>query len=167
MTFEETLAGLRNGDFTALDPQLDQIVAWFDEGRFADHPAELNEALSCACFNGRTPIVERFLDAGLSPLAGNLTGLDGFHWAANRGQLLTVKLLIDRGVNMETLSSFGGTVLGTAVWSTLNEPKPDQVAIVDALLTAGADPEGARIQELGFPTSNERLNGVLRLHGVA
>lgn len=166
LPFEDALTGLRNGDFSALDPHLPAIFGWFEEGKFGAYPEELAEALSCACFNGRTEIVRRLLDAGLDPLAGQLAGLNGFHWAANRGQFEAVALLIERGTPMEGLSMYGGTVLGTVIWSAINEPRDGQIAVIDALLTAGADPALAHLDECGSPTGNGPLVEVLRKHGL-
>ena len=56
--------------------------------------------------------------------------MNAFHWAANRGQLKTVEMLARHGVPLEIRNSYGGTVLGTAVWSAIHEPKPDHIAII-------------------------------------
>jgi hypothetical protein len=57
---------------------------------------------------------------------------------------------------------YGGTALGTAVWSAINEPRGDQIRIVDELLAAGA-----RLQEVDYPTGHEQIDAVLRRHGAA
>src|SRR6476620_12064923 len=94
-------ARLHRGDFTRLDPLFAEppgpssvLTSWIAAGRFAGDPAALNEAVACACFNGRTAWVADLLDRGADLLAGSGTGLNGFHWAANRGQLETVHLLL-------------------------------------------------------------------------
>jgi len=56
---------------------------------------------------------------------------------------------------------YGGTVLGQAVWSAINESKVDHVAIIEALLAAGA-----KIEEADYPTGNERIDELLRRHGA-
>src|SRR5207245_2166775 len=97
----------------------------------------------------------------VDPAAGANTGLNAFHWAANRGQLDTVKLLLERKASLEIKSMYGGTVLGTAVWSAINEPRADHLAIIEALIAAGAKLDGA-----GYPTGNERVDEVLRRYGA-
>jgi Ankyrin repeats (3 copies) len=161
--FRDAIQGLRNGDFTRLDPLFEdgRIGEWFNAGLFDAAPDAAAEALSCACFNGRTAVAESLLERGVDPLAGNGTGMNAFHWAVNRGQLETVGMLIRRGVPLETRNSYGGTVLGAAVWAALNEPKPDHVAIIKALAQAGAD-----LSESGYPTGNHPIDEVLRKHGA-
>ena len=98
---------------------------------------------------------------GVDPAAGTGTGLSAFHWAANRGNLDTVKLLIERKAPLEQKNMHGGTVLDCAVWSAINEPRVDHIAIIESLLAAGAN-----IEEAGYPTGNERVDEVLRRHGA-
>jgi hypothetical protein len=164
---DDALAGLRQGDCTRLTPLFgdpahpsraeSRIVDWVEAGAFAEHPDALAEALTCACWLGRTGVAAHLLDRGVDPAAGTATGLDALHWAANRGQLAAVRLLLARGASPETVSSFGGTALRTAVWSAIHEPRPDHLAIVGALLAAGARPERA-----GYPTGHARIDALLR-----
>lgn len=169
--FRETVPRLERGDFSALEPLFVEdpalgggrcrIIAWYEAGYFADEPKALNEALSCACFNGRTAVAKFLLDAGVDPAAGDGTGLNAFHWAANRGQLETVKLLIERKAPLEALNMYGGTVLGCTVWSALHEPRADHVAIIEALLAAGANVDAAE-----YPSGDKRVDEVLRRYGA-
>src|SRR5687768_9469111 len=95
--FGAVTAALHRGDFSALDPlfalpppERSPLVDWVREGKFAvDRPA-LNEALTCACFNGRTAWIPFLLEHGADLVAGARTGLNALHWAANRGQLEAV-----------------------------------------------------------------------------
>ena len=170
--FREGLRGLQNGDFDASAPlfgtgtelALDrpQIIAWCDQGLFDDQPQALDEALSCACFLGRTSVAEYLMDHGVEPTAGDGTGMNAFHWAVNRGKLETVRLLIRRKAPLEVRNMHGTTVLGTAVWSIINEPWwPDQLRIIEELLDAGA-----LVEEAGYPTEHEEVDAVLRRHGA-
>ncbi|MBI4165337.1 MAG: ankyrin repeat domain-containing protein [Acidobacteria bacterium] len=171
LLFREAVQGLLRGDFTRLEPLFDDqscpdrhkccILDWYEKGYFDQEPMALDEALTCACFLGRTSIADFLLAQGVDPSAGAGTGLNGFHWAANRGQLETIKLLIQRKMPLETKSMYGGTVLGTAVWSAINEPKPNHIAIIEALINAGA-----RLDAVGYPTENERVDEVLRRYGA-
>ncbi len=145
-TFPEVARGLIAGDFSRLERYFDpppgggrcRILEWYDAGLFAGEPAALNEAFTCACFNGKTKVAEYLLDHGVDAEAGNGTGVNAFHWAANRGQLDTVNMLIRRGANMESVNSYGGTVLGMAEWSAVHEPRDNHAAIIQALVDAGA-----------------------------
>lgn len=72
--FDDTLEGLRSGGFSRLDPLFQdknrswpQIVQWVDQGSFRGHDPELAEALTCACFNGRTEVVKYLLSRGIAP----------------------------------------------------------------------------------------------------
>jgi hypothetical protein len=73
-----------------------------------------------------------------------------------------VRLLLRRKAPLETHSMYGGTVLGTATWSAVNEPRPDHVQIIEELLNAGARPE-----EAGYPSGHEHVDAVLRRHGAS
>ena len=144
--FSEALQWLRNGDFTTLAPLLEPdaagnssaITRWMRQGCFTGEERLLAEALSAACFNGIVRTVEELVDAGVDPLAGNNTGLDAFHWAVNRGQLAVVQLLLARGVPTTSISAHDTTLLGTALWSSVHEPKPDHRRIIEVLKQAGA-----------------------------
>ena len=162
--FPDAVRGLLAGDFSRLDPLFEwpegdappPMVRWHEAGRFDAEPRALAEAFSCACFNGRTRAVEYFLSRGVDPSGGDATGLNAFHWAANRGQLEVVEILIRHKAPLETKNAHGGTVLGCAVWSGLNEPRPDHVRIIEALLKSGADARAA-----GYPTGDRRVDEVL------
>ena len=169
LVWRDALHGLERGDFSRLEPLFDKspdldnkcrIVDWYEKGYFDNEKKALAEALTCACFLGRTSVVDLLLSEDVDPAAGVGTGMSALHWAANRGNLDTVKLLIERKAPLELLNMYGGTVLGCTVWSAINEPRVDHVAIIDALLHAGAKIEAAE-----FPTGDERVDEVLRRHG--
>jgi ankyrin repeat protein len=161
----DALAGLRNGDFSRLEPLFrdaaggaagpSRIVRWHAEGRFSGHPMELAEALSCACFLGRTTTAEYLLKQGVDVSAGTATGMSALHWAADRGQLDAVRLLLRHRAPLETRNMYGGTVLGGTVWSARHEPRPQHVSIIEELLKAGADPKA-----VDFPTGDARIDAV-------
>ena len=161
LPFPKAVTGLLAGDFSRLDPLFESstdgtpcpIVQWFENGDFQNEPAAAAEALACACFNGRTEVAEYLLDRGVQVIDGFGTGMNGFHWAANRGQLETVRILIARRAPLETENMYGGTVLGCTVWSALHEPRAGQIQVIAALLAAGADPSRA-----GFPTGNPAID---------
>lgn len=167
--FRDALNGLRAGDFSRLEPLFlaeagmaePRIVRWHRAGRFRDEPEALGEALTCACFLGRTEVAEYLLAEGVDPTVGDATGVNAVHWAANRGQLDTVRLLLRRNVPLETRNRFGGTTLAMAVWSAIHEPRPQHLGILEELLAAGADITG-----IEYPTGNEQVDAVLRRHGA-
>jgi hypothetical protein len=169
--FRDALRGLQRGDFSRLEPLFDagpgplgnrpRIIEWYEAGGFRDEPQAVAEALTCACFLGRTGVADYLLTLGIDPSLGAGTGLDALHWAANRGQLEAVQLLLRRKAPLETRSMYGGTVLGTAVWSAINEPGPDHLQIIEELLIAGA-----RLEHVGYPTGHKDIDAVLRRHGA-
>lgn len=169
MAFQEAVQGFIAGDFSRLAPLFERhsddtpcaVVRWYEDGWFATEPKALAEAFTCACFNGHAQIVEYFLARGVDPSGGCETGLNAFHWAANRGQLQVVEILIRAKAALETLNAYGGTVLGCAVWSAIHEPRADHLPIIAALLDAGAQVEAA-----AYPSGDERVDEVLRRHGA-
>jgi hypothetical protein len=165
-TFPDAVEGLHRGDFSRLEPLFDErsgrsgkprIIEWLDEGRFRDQPKALAEALTCASFLGRTRVAEYLLKQGVNPSGGAGTGLDALHWAANRGQLEAVRLLIRAKAPLETRSMYGGTALGTAIWSAINEPRPDHLQIIEELLKAGA-----HLEDADYSTGHKQIDAILQ-----
>ncbi len=165
-TFSDALEGLHRGDFSRLDPLFDersgrsgkpQIVEWHEQGRLRDHPKAVTDALTCASFLGRTSVMEYLLKQGIDPSGGAGTGLDALHWAANRGQLEAVRLLINAKAPLATRSMYGGTALETAIWSAINEPRCDHLQIIEELLNAGA-----RLEDTEYPTGHQRIDPILQ-----
>lgn len=147
---------LDEGNFTALKDALGgpdgfdrQIVDWYENGNFADEPEMLAEALSCACMLGRTATAEYLLDKGVDPYAGMKTWLAGPHYAASSGHLETINMLIGMGVPLEVKNLHGGTLLGQAFWSIVNEHKTTHAEIIEALIEAGAEIEPGTIEWWG------------------
>jgi hypothetical protein len=68
-------------------------------------------------------------------------------------------MLIERNVPLEVRNSYGGTVLRSAIHGVEYQPKVDHLAIIEALLTAGAN-----VDEADFPTENAFVDDVLRRH---
>jgi hypothetical protein len=169
MHFSDAVQGLMAGDFSRLAPLFEaslqsserQIVTWHKAGLFKDEPEALNEAFTCACFNGNSEVIEYLLSRGVHPSGGAMTGLDGFHWAANRGQLKAVDILVRHQASLETRNAYGGTVLGGAVWAAVHEPKPQHAEVIEALLRAGAD-----VREAEYPTGVDSIDRILIQFGA-
>lgn len=136
---------LEEGNFTALQMDLGgpdefdrTVIGWFDENKFAGEPEILAEALSCACMLGRTKTASYLIDAGVDPYAGMKTGLAGPHYAVSSGRLETLEMLLSKEIALDVPNSYGGDLLGQALWSAVHETKEDHPAIIEALLGAGA-----------------------------
>ncbi len=165
--FDDAVQGLRRGDFSRLEPLFvgatdgtdPQVIVWHRHGRFQAAPDALAEALTCASFLGHTVVISYLLSHGVGPTAGDATGLDALHWAANRGQLAAVRLLLRHGAPLERRNRHGTTVLGTAVWSAINEPRGEQLSIIERLID-----EGARLDAIRYPTGHQAVDAILRRH---
>lgn len=168
MTFSDAVSGLLAGDFSRLSPLFvfgedglpSPISRWLRDGSFDAHPAARAEAFTCACFNGHASVVEEFLARGEDPNGGIATGLNAFHWAANRGQVAIVERLIRAGADLETRNSYGGTVLGCTVWSAVHEPRAGQIPVIQMLLEAGA-----KVAEADFPSGRDDVDALLKQFG--
>lgn len=136
----KTQHALEHGDFTLLDDLLTAERASIIELFESNDPSaeELNEAFAWACFNGRTADAERLVEMGADPARSDKTGMPGFHSAASRGHTDTVRALIRIGAPLEQSNMYGGTVLGQALWSAVNEPHAGQGEAIELLIAAGA-----------------------------
>ena len=162
------LALLRDGSFSALAPFFmssstdePRIVRLHRSGCFQHHPSEAAEALSCAAFLGAMDAMTYLLEVGIAPDGGSATGMNALHWAANRAQLATTRLLLDAGASKEARSAYGGTALGAAVWAAVHEPKSDHLAVIDLLLR-----RGAAVREAAFPSGSAAVDALLAQFGA-
>jgi catechol 2,3-dioxygenase-like lactoylglutathione lyase family enzyme len=163
LLFRDAVHHLDAGNYSLLEDLLDQHKSSLIDLLVAagEPKVPMEQAFTWACMLGRTGDVKFLLNKGVDPLAGDNTGLNGFHYAASSGHLDVVKLLVERKVPLEVTNMYGGTVLGQAVWSAINEARADHLSIVEALLDADAN-----IDEAGYPTGNERVDELLRRHGA-
>ncbi len=157
------------GDFTWLDKLLNSQNASLIELLEANgEPKEyMDEAFAWACMIGRTADAEILLDKGVDPYAGMKTGLAGFHYAVGSGRLDVVTILVGRNIRMDVENMYGGNVWGQALWSAVNEHKPDHAAIIEALIGAGAKIEPGTLEwwlEQNIPSTEtkRRVGDALR-----
>ena len=145
-TFERAHEAILHGDCTALTPVFredahgrSQALAWLEEGRFDGNRELLAEALTTASWLGSTGVMRALLDRGVPPNGGLATGMDALHWAANRGELEAVRLLLARGASPQAKNMYGGNALECALWSRDNEPRPAHGQIIRLLQESGAE----------------------------
>ncbi|MEQ1644366.1 MAG: hypothetical protein ABL959_13045 [Pyrinomonadaceae bacterium] len=178
--WQKLLYHLSEGNFTALEQDLGgpegfdrQIVERHADGKFATESEALAEALSCSCWLGRTATARYLIDAGVDPYAGMKTWLAGPHWAASSGQLGVIKMLIEKRIPLEIENKYGGTVLGQALWSAVNEHADSHADIIECLILAGAEVEPETLewwQEQNVPDAetkrrvSEMLRGTFEFH---
>lgn len=169
----KTVADLEAGNFTHLETLLlENKISIIDLLEAEGKPQQyIDEAFTWACVLGRTADAEATLDLGADPEAGMKTGLAGSHYAASGGWLDTIRMIIRQKVPLETVNMYGGTVLGQALWSAVNEHKPDHGAIIEALLDAGSlvEPgtsEWWKAQNLSSAETKGLVLDALRRHGA-
>ena len=173
--WQKLLFHLEKGNFTELEENVGgpeefdrQLVAWHAEGKFADEPEALAEALSCACMLGRTETARYLIDAGVDPYAGMRTGLAGPHYAVSSGRLETVKMLVNIGISLEVKNCYSGTMLGQALWSAANEHKDSHADMIALLINAGAAIEPGTLdwwlaQDIPAAEAKQKVSDMLRV----
>lgn len=94
--FRDAVKALDAGDYSYLEDLLNQHRASLMDILVAagEPKAPMEQAFTWACMLGRTSDAEFLLAKGVDPLAGDNTGLNGFHYAGWHGHLDTVKLQI-------------------------------------------------------------------------
>ncbi len=122
--------------------RLDLVRSFFDaEGAPRDGIGGdlIHTAFRYACCYGRNDVVEFLVGRGVDLAGSSGDGQTGLHYAAIGGNLETIRLLLRHGAPLEALNSYGGTVLGQALWSAAHGGDPRTYArIVETLVEAGA-----------------------------
>jgi Ankyrin repeats (3 copies) len=139
--------------------RLDAVKSFFDEDsrlKANATPEQMKFGFLLACGYGRKRVVEFLLKMGVEVGIHDRNGQTGLHWAVIGGHLGTVQLLLKHKAPLEVKNTYGGTVLGQALWSAAHGGDPDIcVAIIEALIAAGAEvPER-------HPPINKRVDEVL------
>lgn len=98
--------------------------------------------LVAAAYNGNPRILDLLLDAGANSAAIDSTGKSAIVYAAGRGYLSIVTRLMEHSDSIDTNTRYGNelTVLMWAAGHGNDVPPPDGLAIVEYLLSNGADP---------------------------
>jgi ankyrin repeat protein len=153
--------------------RLDLVRSFFNEDGSLKPPAtkaQMESGFMWACEYGHTRVVELILEKGLD-VGTQVGGMTGLHWAMVGGRIETTRSLLERNAPLETKNSHGGTVLGCAIWAVGNSDlayrwpgsDPDWASIVGMLIDAGAVIYDT---DSDFPTGDERVDELLRRHGM-
>ena len=144
-----------------------------DPGLAARLTAEDHQVLAEAADHGRTEAVRLLLDLGFPPGArsGPDDGATALHLAAAAGSVATVRLLLERGADIEARdTSWDSTPLEwAAVGSGMrlgHDPDPDWAATVSALLDAGASTAGITLSPEDQKPPSPEVAALLRARGV-
>ena len=176
--WQQAVKDLDEGNFTSLQNVLggpdgfdSYIVEWHKSGRFDGHSEMLAETLTCACMLGRTETAAYLLDNGVDPYLGMRTGLAGPHYAASGGHLDTVKMLLGKNIPLEIENGYGGTMLGQALWSAINEHKDSHTNVIELLIESGAYVWPETLEwwnEQAVPSADtkQRVADILKLHAI-
>jgi ankyrin repeat protein len=99
--------------------------------------------LVAACYNGNLRLVTMLLDAGADPVKPDASGKTGLVYAAGRGYLAIVRKLLETpdGLPVDARYANALTALMWAAGHSNDAPATDGLAIVDYLLSKGADPQ--------------------------
>lgn len=151
--FEQVLVHLKQGNFSTIEQLLGgpdgfdrQMISWFDRGSFDENRDLLAEALSCACMLGRVPTARHLVDKGVDPYAGMKSGLAAPHYAVSGGHIELLEILLAHDIPLEIENQYGGTLLGQALWSAVNEPSDGHAAVIRLLVEAGAEIEPGTLE---------------------
>jgi ankyrin repeat protein len=113
-----------------------------------------------ACGYGENFVVEFLLGKGIDVRTQDRNGQTGLHWAVIGGHPDIVKLLLRYNPPLELKNTYGGTVLGQALWSAAHGGDPDlYIAILEMLVE-----HGAMVPERHVPV-NAQIDAWLAQHG--
>ena len=165
---DEFLAACRHADRAAATAV---IVATPDLA--ARLTAEDHRILTDAADHGHTEAVRLMLDLGFPPgtRSGPDDGATALHLAAAAGSTGTVRLLLDRGADIEARdTTWNSTPLEWAIVGSGmrlgHDPHPDWPATVSALLDAGASAGGVVLSPDDPKPPSPEVATLLRARGI-
>jgi ankyrin repeat protein len=158
------------------------MAAWEEDEELVnaiirDYPNLVNElgslarTITDAAQAGRVRTVQILLNAGVDPNAPGMDSGTALHLACWFGYVEVVHLLVERIALDVTDSVHGSPPLGWAIHGSVwcRNPKGDYVAVVEALLKAGADPHARAnlngISMIDMAGSRNDIKEVLRQYG--
>ncbi|HVS98225.1 MAG TPA: ankyrin repeat domain-containing protein [Puia sp.] len=132
--------------------------------------SQMGAALNWASEYGHSAVVNYLMDRGADP-AESIDGMHALHMALLGGHLDTIRLLIKRGAPLEARNRYGGTPLGMALWAirhrdpvhTWPEKKVDNVGVIEALLSGGAEVGPGILATLQWQPRNRLKTEIERL----
>jgi ankyrin repeat protein len=115
---------------------------------------QIDRLLVEECRRGNAEKVAELLKQGANPKAESRGGITALHQAASRGHVEVMRLLIDRGADVNAKDVHGRTPMGEAVGN--HDP-----AAVKALLSAKAKPDDFALGQAGWLGRIEAVNLLL------
>lgn len=105
-----------------------------------DPKGQIELALAWACKFGRADVALYLLNVGVDPNSRD-RDFTALHWAAARGLMDVIDVLIAKGAQLDARNTWEGTVVDSTAWFSVNHPMPgvDYPRVIDRLLAAGAD----------------------------
>ena len=115
--------------------RIDLVQSLFDRAA----QLEIERGFVWACEYGRNEVVAYLLERGISANTRGNTGQTALHWAVIGAQTETIPILLAKGADLEARNTYGGTVLGQALWSAIHGgKKADFMPVINLLLKSGA-----------------------------
>lgn len=144
---------LLSGDFWKTKPNLESVKSEISKG---NHPAEANEVnidVVCFAINNNAPIeVIKFLidQKGNGVDKKTHDGRNYLHWAANKGNLVLVKYLINKGASINMKDEKGATPLNFAAFNGMTNPEVYEVFFQSGINPKATNRDGATVLHLAI-----------------